>query len=122
MNRMLILFSTLAFSILFLFYETDRMWGFPFSKQVINAESWIYFFSEHFILVLLAFVIWQLEPEYKRVALVFLLIQIVDCVDYCLTYGERWTPHLPSWNILKVAIFGLSIVMELPKLRNGTRS
>ncbi len=117
MTRVLLLFITLAFSIVFLFYRPEGDIGFLFSDVKLHADTWVYFLFEHLILVILAYVIYDIEPRYRVSATVFLFIQIADTVDYCLTYGEPWAENLPSWNILKVVIFGLAIAVEFQKHR-----
>jgi hypothetical protein len=70
--------------------------------------------------VLLSVVILELEPKYRLAVTVFLIIQIIDTLDYILFYGERWTPYLPTWNVMKVGIMGLAIFIDIN--RNGKTS
>lgn len=110
MTRLIIMFVTLLFSILFIFYNPQGQIGFLFSKMVLTPELWFYYFFEHMVLVLLAIVILDLEPKYKFAAIVFLCIQIIDTIDYVLTYGERWNKYLPSWNLIKCAVYGGTVI------------
>ncbi len=118
--RMLLLAFTLAFSVLFILYSSDEVWGYPFSEQKHNAEAWIYFLSESLIRLVLAYVIWELEPVYRKTATCFLLLMVADTVDYILTCNEKWHPALPKWatlNVFSIAIFGYVFVSEVIKNR-----
>lgn len=119
---MLLLGITLAFAVLFLLYDSDQVWGYPLSKTTHNAEAWIYFLSESLIRLALAYVIWEIEPLYRRTATCFLWLMFADTVDYILTCNEKWHPDLPEWatlNTLSIAIFGCVFVSEVIKKRNG---
>lgn len=119
MSRVIILLTTLALSVVFLFLPDDgiRQDYFPFSNQVVRLDTYVYFLFEHLILAMVSLVIWDLEPKYRYSVTTFLVIQIIDTFDYVLFYGEVWTPYLPSWNIIKVTVMGLSIMYDVK--RNG---
>lgn len=122
MTKLLLLFTTLALGVTFLFIPvTEPREFFPFSDVKLTMDTWFYFLFEKVIVLILAVVILNESVEHRAALWVFFFIQAVDLLDYLLFYGEPWTPKIPSWNILKVALFGLSIVMELPKVkRYGT--
>lgn len=109
MTRLLLILTTLAFSVVFMLFNVHGTMGFPYSEMTLTTETWFYFLFEHLILVLLAIVILDLEHEYKYSAGTFLIIEIVDTVDYCLSYGEIFM----SWNTVKVVIFGLVALAEV---------
>lgn len=122
MMRMLLLAFTLAFAVLFILYSSDEVWGYPFSEQKHNAEAWIYFLSESLIRLVLAYVIWELEPLYRGTATCFLWLMVADTVDYILTCNSKWHPALPNWatlNVFSIAIFGCVLVGEMIK-KHGT--
>lgn len=110
MKRLILIWSTLLFSILFIFFKPEGHIGFLLSDQVLSIQTWLYFFFEHLVLILLAIVILDLEPKYRFAAIVFLCIQIIDTIDYMLTYGERWNKYLPSWNLIKCAVYGGTVI------------
>lgn len=117
MIRLLILFTTLALGVSFLFIPvTEPRDFFLFSDVRLSMDTWFYFLFEKLIVLFLSIVILNDSDQYRRVVWVFVGIQGVEVLDYVLFYGEPWSPYVPSWNILKVAIFGLAIAMELPKL------
>ena len=113
MKRLILLLTTLVFSVLFLFFKPTGHMGFLYSDVVLDVEMWFYFLFEHLVPVILAIVILELEPRYRIAVTVFLVIQIIDTLDYILFYGERWTPYLPTWNVLKVGIMGLAIFIDM---------
>jgi hypothetical protein len=112
MTRPLLLLSSLIFSVLFLLFPDDKTVGYPFSDMVVTQEFYAYYLFEHLVLVVLALVIWELEPKYKALSLLFVIIQVVDTVDYILFYGDRWFNLVVTWNQIKVVIFGLAIVAQ----------
>jgi hypothetical protein len=118
--RLILLLTSLAFSVLFMLINPTGQIGFPFSDMVLSSENYFYYLFEHLVPVLLSVVILELEPKYRLAVTVFLIIQIIDTLDYVLFYGERWTPYLPTWNVLKVGIMGLTIFIDIN--RNGKTS
>lgn len=120
MTRLILILITLIFSILFLFFNPVAEMGFPFSEQILTVETYFYFLFEHLTVLILAIVILSMATEYRYAFKIFVVIQIIDTVDYCLTYGGRW-PFFPiSWNIIKVSVFSLIVGYEIikPKWKN----
>lgn len=115
MRRLGLIFCSLALSCVFMFFSPKWEMGFPFSDIVMPAENWFYYFFEHVILVLLALAIVSEATEFKFALWTFVCIQIIDTLDYALFYGQPWLKGFPSWNILKVFIFGASMVYERQK-------
>ena len=116
MTKLLLLFTTLALGIAFLFIPvTEPRAFFPFSEVRISMDTWFYFLFEKIIVLILAVVILNDTPVYRMALWIFVCIQVVEVFDYLLFYGEPWSPYIPSWNILKVVIFGLCIAVYLPK-------
>lgn len=113
--RSLFLLTTLAFSVVFLFYSPTGNIGFLFSDMTLALSTWVYFLFEHLILVLLAVIIVELEPRYRIAAIAYLTIQVIDTLDYILTYGEPWFAFI-SWNMIKLLIFIIAITYERWKL------
>lgn len=118
MRNLILMLSTLVFSVLFLFYRPQGEIGFPFSDTVITIQTWLYFLFEHLILVILAIVIFDLSEKYKLAAFTFIVIQLIDTVDYCLTYGEPWFNSVVTWNTLKIGLFMTAIVYEYGRRSN----
>lgn len=115
MTRLILIWITLVFSVLFLLYNPKGEIGFLFSTMVLTPEIWFYYLFEHLIVLILAMVILSMATEYRYAFKIFVIIQIIDTVDYCLTYGEPW-PFLPvSWNVVKVFIFSPIVGYEILK-------
>lgn len=107
-----ILLVTLVFSALFLFIPaTEPRDFFPFSEVTISMDTWFYFLFEHVGLLLLAACLF-LPKESKVILVTYLVIQLIDTFDYILFYGEPWSNLIPTWNVLKVIMFGSAMVYE----------
>lgn len=118
MSRPILLLIGLAFSIMFALFDTERVWGYPFSDTTHNAEAWVWFLCRDLFIVILAYNYWQLEYEFPKSATCFLILSIVYVVDYVLTCNEPWYPGLPKWatlNVAKFPIFGFVLVREVIK-------
>lgn len=117
---LLLLLSTLVMSTVFLLTKNGDYKNFypyfPFNRDVVlTRDTYFYFLFEHLILVVMALFIYFESHRYKDALKVFVMIQIVDTLDYVLTYSATWEVlGFPlSWDILKVTIFALSIVNEI---------
>ena len=84
--------------------------GFPFSDMVLNADTYVYFLFEHIILIILSWIIYDRTKD--NIVLLYLIIQMLDTLDYLLTYGEPWFRTILTWNTIKVGIFGIAILYE----------
>ena len=99
------------FSTLFLFYVPTGQVGFPFSDMKLNADTYVYFLFEHVILIILAWIIWDITKD--KIVSIYLVIQIIDLFDYILNYGEPWfDTSIVTYNTIKVCIFGVAILYE----------
>jgi hypothetical protein len=122
MTNLMLLFTTVALGVTFLFIPvTEPREFFPFSAVQLSMDTWFYFLFEKVIVLIMSVVILNQSTDHRPALWVFVSIQGVEILDYLLFYGEPWSPNIPSWNILKVALFGLAIVMELPNYKkHGT--
>jgi hypothetical protein len=117
MSRLALLLTTLALSVAFVFVDPNgpEKSFFPFSDTKIHADTYVYSLCEHIILILLALVIHELEPKYRLAVTAFLVIHIIDTLDYILFNGENWSPNFPNWltwNFLKMGFMGAVIFIE----------
>lgn len=116
MSRLLLLLSTLLLSVVFMLSpETKPYDFFPLADTEVTLEFYIYYLCEHLILVVFAFFIYMESDKYKFSLLVFLLIQVADIVDFCLTYGSAWFEmlgHPITFNVIKILVFILAIEYE----------
>lgn len=113
MGRLFLILSTLIFSTLFLFFNPQGEMGFLFSDYKVPIQTYYYFLFEHLILVILAYIIFELEPRYKIAAMTFIVIQVIDTTDYILNYGEPWFDNkVFTWNTIKVGLFSIAMVYE----------
>lgn len=109
-----LLFGTLMFSTAFLFIPvTEVREFFPFSEVTIAMDTWFYFLFEHLnVLILGISLLLPRKREDEIYIKVYIFIQVIDTLDYLLFYGEQWTVYIPTWNLLKVSLFGLTIVHQ----------
>lgn len=112
MSKLFLLWLTLIFSILFLFYQPTGEVGFPFDDMKLSAQNYIYFLFEKLIVLILAFVIMTDAKEYRFALRIFWCIAVIDLFDYILFYANPWFDFPLTWNVIKVAIFGVSILYE----------
>lgn len=123
MWRLWLILSTLVFSCLFPFFPNTEAiggvyelpangWGFPFSDMKLSPENYVFGFFEHLNQFLISLVLFSVWKQYKVAMTVYVLIQFIDFADHVLTYSEPWFDGHPTFNELKVGIFGLSILYE----------
>ena len=117
---LLLLLSTLVLSTVFLLTKNGDYKNFypyfPFNRDIVlTRDTYFYFLFEHLILVLMSLFMYFESTRYHVAMKVFVMIQVVDTLDYVLTYSNTWyIGGFPlSWDILKVTIFALAIVNEL---------
>lgn len=115
MKSLILILITLLFSVLFLFYNPHGEMGFLFSDMVLTPELWFYYLFEHLTVLILSIVMLSMATEYRYAFKVFVGIQVIDTVDYCLTYGEPWGFLPVSWNVIKVLLFSSIVGYELRK-------
>lgn len=117
---LLLLLSTLVMSTVFLLTKNGDYKNFypyfPFNRDVVlTRDTYFYFLFEHLILVVMSLFIYFESYRFQTALKVFVMIQIVDTLDYVLTYSATWEVlGFPlSWDILKVTIFSLAIINEV---------
>lgn len=116
MIRLFLLLCTLALSCVFLIVKPSvPMALFPFSDMKLSIQNYVYYACEHLILIVFALFIFMESDRFKFPLAAFLIIQIVDLLDFILTYSEPWF-EVNGWpitfNVLKVAIFMLIIIIH----------
>jgi|LakMenEpi03Aug12_release.lakeMendotaPanAssembly.Ray.scaffolds.fasta_scaffold567722_1 hypothetical protein len=77
----------------------------------LTKQTWIYYFCEHLATVLLSFCLYRVTRY--EIAKVFVLIQVIDIIDYVITYNSVWF-HFGSvefsCNTFKMIVLSLFIV------------
>lgn len=119
---LLLLLSTLLMSSVFLLTKNGDYQSvypyFPFNPDVSLArDTYVYFLFERLILIVMSLYIYMESHKHRVALLVFVVIQVLDGVDYVLTYNMTWKLGwmLLSWDIMKIAIFTLAIINEVLK-------
>ena len=112
------LLLTLAISTFFIHVPHVGKLGFLLNKEVtLSYNQYFYFVGEHLIGVILAWVIWEVSREYKRIAGWYLVILLIDFVMWFLTYDDPLKDFKITWNILKTLLFILAITFEIWRKR-----
>lgn len=66
-------------------------------------------------MVAFALIIYDESPDYKRVLLIFVWLQIFDAIGFVLSYDDPLKDYILNFNILKLTIFILAIALEIWK-------
>lgn len=116
MSKLLLLFSTILVSLVFLLVPVnDVTMGFYFSDKTVSIEYYIFSIFEKVVLIIFAYIIANEATEYRQAIWIFFILMVVDLVDYLLTYSKVWfySGSFPvSMNMVKVFVFGGVILHE----------
>lgn len=86
------------------------------SNVELYPDTYWYFMFEHIILILFCFYIFSEATKFHNALLIFLIIHIVDLLDYILAYGQTWFMlgvYPIDWNVFKAIAFTLAIINEV---------
>lgn len=118
-----LLFCTLLIGLFFEFAEPIQELYFPerqdfflFGDREIYFTTWVYYLSEHIILVLLSLLIYNEIKDIRLVSGCYMILQIIDTVDYILTYNAPWFAFdgwTITFNVFKILLFSFVIAYEL---------
>ena len=122
MNKLLLLFLTFIFGLLFLLLPTatEAVDWFLFYDIKLTYQTHVYFICEKLVVIALAWIIAAEETKYKGACKVFFWLVVADLIDYLLSYSSIWfrVGGVPvSMNVLKAVIFGVVILREWIKQR-----
>lgn len=81
---------------------------FLLSDQLLTAQTWLYFMCEHLIIIIISYLLASSNTKHYKVFVVYFWLQVVDFIDYLLTYNSVWftIEHLPvSMNTVGLCIF-----------------
>ena len=117
MGKLLLLYSTLLFGLIFLIIPD---WYTPydfflFSDMKISGANFIYLVGERSVLIILAYIIVSESKEYDDALWVFFYLMVADLIDFILSYNSLWFSigNFPvSMNIVKAFVFGGVILNE----------
>jgi len=109
---LIILFVRMAFVLIPLGPIIDP---FPFAEQRIYAESYAYYLNEHLAWILISYILMVEVPKHRPFFKVFLIINVLDMVDYLLSYNSIWfkVGTIPiSFNVVSFGVLALILVSE----------
>lgn len=117
MWRAWVIFSTLVFSTLFkLFLAHGKAvlnggedWapvGFLFSDDLLNRESWVYFFMEHLNYICIAFILLFKDDTHKFLLWLYFGIVVADLLHFIAVYRDEGI----GFNLFKVATYAIALL------------
>lgn len=81
----------------------------------IRFIDWFYFVCEHLVMIILAYVILAESVKHRTALEIFLRIQVVDLIDYLITFNTGWFllgNFIVTFNVVACLIFMLAIIYE----------
>lgn len=103
----------LAISTLFIHVPHEGQIGFILNPEVkLSYNQYIWMLCEHLIMIALAAVILDESADHRNLLMVFLWIQIVDLFAFVLAYTDPLKQYVITFNVLKLIIFLLAIVID----------
>lgn len=63
---------------------------FPFHKMEISVQSYMYFACFYCSMMIFAYAFRMIMPEYDLVLTVWFFLQVIEFIDYFLTYNTAW--------------------------------
>jgi hypothetical protein len=124
MTRLLLLLTAMLFEEMFRFFPNyteadicdyknpENGWGFLFSDMIVSPEYYVYIFSGYIGKIIVAGVLFYSWADYRVAMWCFLILNIADMIDFCLTFSTPWFGPFPTFNHLKIGFFGLSMLYE----------
>lgn len=116
MSKLLLLYSTILVSLVFLLVpDNDVTMSYPFSDMVVSVEYYIYSVFEKGVMIILAYIIAHEATEYQEALSIFFWLMVLDLLDLILSYNSVWfrVGNFPvSMNIVKAFVFGGVIINE----------
>jgi len=111
--KLIFLFCCLLVGLLFdaIPYDSTPIDMFLFADTALPFKTWLYFALEHFILIMLSYVIAYEATQYKTQCKVFFWLQVGNLIDYLLTYNTEWIGFI-NYNIVAASIFATSVIYE----------
>lgn len=85
---------------------------FPLYDIKLTFQTYVYFICEHLTFIVLTYIIASEARKYRQALTVFFYLQVLDLVDYLLTYNTTWFKigSIPiTMNSLSFLIFGLFV-------------
>lgn len=102
---LIILFVRMAFVIIPLGPVIDP---FPLADQGVYAESYAYYLNEHLAWIFVSYILMIEIPKHRPFFKVFMILNVLDTIDYLLTYNKIWLKlfdFIPiSFNVVSFAL------------------
>jgi hypothetical protein len=116
MIRLLFMFSVMLLGIVFLVVpDAPPQDFFPFADMKVTPEWYVYYLIESLIIIIFAGYLVVESKDFKTVAVVFLILQTIELIDFVLTYNMAWFEYRGypiTYNVIKVLVFILVLIYE----------
>jgi hypothetical protein len=116
MIKLLFIFSVMVLGIVFLIIPDAPPYDFfLLSDKKVTPEWYVYYLVESLIIIIFALYMRLESNEYKIYTTLFLALQIIELIDFILTYNMVWFYYkkLPiTFNVIKVLVFGSLLAYE----------
>lgn len=117
MIKLAFIFCVIILGVVFLIVPDAPPYNFfPYSDMKVTPEWYIYYLLESVIIIIFAIHLRLESDEYKLYTTTFLILQIIELVDFVLTYNMTWffIKEAPiTFNVIKVFIFGSLLAYEI---------
>lgn len=91
MKNALLVFLSLFISLIFLITPQGQYIDpFPFYDFRLYTEYYFYYLWEHVVILVLLHIISSEAREYRLFFTAVFWFQVLDLIDYCLTYNTAW--------------------------------
>lgn len=113
MAKIWTLLLILAISTFFIHVPDVGEIGFILNPEIkLSYNQYVWMLCEHLIMIALSAIIVDESVDHKNLLKVFLWIQIVDLLAFVLAYTDPLKEYVVTFNILKLSIFLVAIVID----------
>ena len=85
--------------------------GFILNDKIkLQFDTYVWLLCDKLVVIGIVWVLYLVEPVYRRAMAVFLAIQIIDTFCWVLNYSDPFKPL--TFNVLKIVIFSVAILNE----------
>jgi hypothetical protein len=116
MIKLLFIFSVMVLGVVFLIVPDAPPYDFfLLVDKKVTPEWYVYYLIESLIIIIFALYMRLESSEHKLYTTLFLALQIIELIDFILTYNMVWFYYkeLPiTFNVIKVLVFGSLLAYE----------
>lgn len=115
MYRLILLYVVILMGLVFMALPDNTVAKdfFPLYDIKLTFQTYVYFLFEHFGMIILSYILAVEVRKYRREVYFFFWLQVVDMIDYVMTYNTTWFEVgdiQVSMNLISVLVFGIVIL------------